>query len=114
MSAPTRAQVFAKLSTIIAAHSSTPIDSSTLTEATTLESLHLESLTLAMIVFDIEDAFGIEISYNANEDVADYHTLRDILNVVMTHIQHNQTIDNAAARLESPFAHHTVDDPLAR
>ena len=35
---------------------------------TALTDLKIESLDLAMIVFDIEDTFGIEIPYNANEE----------------------------------------------
>jgi nodulation protein F len=38
---------------------------------TALTDLKIESLDLAMIVFDIEDSFGIEIPYNANEEATD-------------------------------------------
>jgi len=41
---------------------------------TALTDLKIESLDLAMIVFDIEDTFGIEIPYNANEEAADFKT----------------------------------------
>ena len=42
---------------------------------TKLEELEIESLDLAMIVFDIEDSFGVEIPYNANEEVSDFKTI---------------------------------------
>jgi acyl carrier protein len=42
---------------------------------TKLEDLDIASLDLAMIVFDIEDTFGIAIPYNANEEVEDFKTV---------------------------------------
>ena len=35
-----------------------------------------------MIVFDIEDTFGIEIPYNANEEVADFKTVGSVVDRV--------------------------------
>ena len=35
-----------------------------------------------MIVFDIEDTFGIEIPYNANEDVEDFKTVGSVVEQV--------------------------------
>jgi acyl carrier protein/nodulation protein F len=32
-----------------------------------------------MIVFDIEDSFGIEIPYNANEEAADFKTVGSVV-----------------------------------
>ncbi|MEO0618754.1 MAG: phosphopantetheine-binding protein [Pseudomonadota bacterium] len=46
---------------------------------TKLEDLDIESLDLAMIVFDIEDSFGIEIPYNANEEVEDFKTVGSVV-----------------------------------
>lgn len=46
---------------------------------TKLEDLEIESLDLAMIVFDIEDSFGIEIPYNANEEVEDFKTVGTVV-----------------------------------
>ena len=46
---------------------------------TALTDLKIESLDLAMIVFDIEDGFGIEIPYNANEDVEDFKTVGSVV-----------------------------------
>ncbi len=49
---------------------------------TPLLDLDIESLDLAVIVFDIEDTFGIEIPYNANEEVEDFETVGSIANKV--------------------------------
>jgi acyl carrier protein/nodulation protein F len=35
-----------------------------------------------MIVFDIEDTFGIEIPYNANEEAADFKTVGSVVDRV--------------------------------
>ncbi len=42
---------------------------------TKLADLEIESLDLAVIVFDIEDTFNIQIPYNANEEVQDFSTV---------------------------------------
>ncbi|MEM7620303.1 MAG: acyl carrier protein [Pseudomonadota bacterium] len=49
---------------------------------TPLSELEIESLDLAVIVFDIEDTFGIEIPYNANEDVEDFATVGSVVEKV--------------------------------
>ena len=46
---------------------------------TALTDLKIELLDLAMIVFDIEDTFGIEIPYNANEEAADFKTVGSVV-----------------------------------
>jgi acyl carrier protein len=46
---------------------------------TKLADLEIESLDLAVIVFDIEDTFGIQIPYNANEDVGDFATVGSVV-----------------------------------
>ena len=43
---------------------------------TKLTDLEIESLDLAVIVFDIEDTFGIQIPYNANEEVSGFRNRR--------------------------------------
>ena len=50
--------------------------------STALTDLKIESLDLAMIVFDIEDTFGIEIPYNANEEVEDFKTVGSVVDRV--------------------------------
>jgi acyl carrier protein/nodulation protein F len=49
---------------------------------TPLSELAIESLDLAMIVFDIEDSFGIEIPYNANEETLDFKTVGTVVDRV--------------------------------
>ena len=49
---------------------------------TKLSELEIESLDLAMIVFDIEDTFSIEIPYNASEAVDDFATVGTIADKV--------------------------------
>lgn len=46
---------------------------------TKLSDLEIESLDLAVIVFDIEDKFGIQIPYNANEEVQDFATVGSVV-----------------------------------
>ncbi len=50
-----------------------------ITMETELTELEIESLDLAMIVFDIEDQFGVEIPYNANEEVEDFKTVGTVV-----------------------------------
>ncbi|MGI9387224.1 MAG: acyl carrier protein [Methyloligellaceae bacterium] len=54
---------------------------------TKLEELDIESLDLAMIVFDIEDSFGVEIPYNANEEVEDFKTVGSVVDRVSALIE---------------------------
>ena len=49
---------------------------------TELADLEIESLDLAVVVFDIEDAFDIQIPYNANEEVQDFATVGSIAGLV--------------------------------
>jgi len=49
---------------------------------TLISDLGIESLDLAVIVFDIEDTFGIEIPYNANEEVEEFMTVGSIASKV--------------------------------
>jgi acyl carrier protein len=67
------------------------------TKAVTLETplseLEIESLDLAVIVFDIEDTFGIEIPYNANEEVEAFATVGSVVDRVKSIINSS----NAAA-----------------
>src|SRR5215813_13286076 len=63
-------EVATKIIDILKKHMKEPRDDIGLNTA--LTDLKIESLDLAMIVFDIEDSFGIEIPYNANEEAADF------------------------------------------
>jgi acyl carrier protein len=49
---------------------------------TLISDLGIESLDLAVIVFNIEDTFDIEIPYNSNEEVEDFATVGSIANKV--------------------------------
>jgi len=69
--------VATKIVEILKKHMKEPRDDIALTTA--LTDLKIESLDLAMIVFDIEDTFGIEIPYNANEDVQDFKTVGSVV-----------------------------------
>lgn len=64
---------------------------------TKLEELEIESLDLAMIVFDIEDTFGIEIPYNANEEVEDFKTVGSVVERVRGLVQGDGASSGAAA-----------------
>jgi len=72
--------VATKIIDILKKHMKEPRDDISL--STELTDLSIESLDLAMIVFDIEDTFGIEIPYNANEDVEDFKTVGSVVDKV--------------------------------
>jgi acyl carrier protein len=73
-------EVATKIIEILKKHMKEPRDDISL--STALTDLKIESLDLAMIVFDIEDTFGIEIPYNANEDVGDFKTVGSVVDKV--------------------------------
>lgn len=73
-------EVATKIIDILKKHMKEPRDDISL--GTALTDLKIESLDLAMIVFDIEDGFGIEIPYNANEDVEDFKTVGSVVDRV--------------------------------
>lgn len=75
-------EVATKIIDILKKHMKEPRDDISL--STQLTDLKIESLDLAMIVFDIEDTFGIEIPYNANEDVEDFKTVGSVVDRVKT------------------------------
>lgn len=66
-----------KIIEILNKHMKEPRDDINL--STPLSDLRIESLDLAMIVFDIEDSFGIEIPYNANEEAAAFKTVGSVV-----------------------------------
>jgi nodulation protein F len=74
-------EVATKIVDILKKHMKEPRDDVGLDTA--LTDLKIESLDLAMIVFDIEDSFGIEIPYNANEsDAGDFKTVGSVVDRV--------------------------------
>jgi len=70
-------EVATKIIDILKKHMKEPRDDIGLNTA--LTDLKIESLDLAMIVFDIEDSFGIEIPYNANEEASDFNTVGSVV-----------------------------------
>ena len=72
--------VASKIVDILKKHMKEPMDNIAL--ATPLTDLKIESLDLAMIVFDIEDTFGVEIPYNANEEAGDFKTVGSVVDKV--------------------------------
>ncbi len=73
-------EVTTKIIEILKKHMKEPRDD--IDGSTALTDLKIESLDLAMIVFDIEDSFGIEIPYNANEEVEDFKTVGSVVDRV--------------------------------
>jgi len=73
-------EVATKIIDVLKKHMKTPKEDVGL--ATPLAELDIESLDLAMIVFDIEDSFGIEIPYNANEEAEDFKTVGSVVDRV--------------------------------
>ena len=70
--------------------------SKTITLETPLSDLEIESLDLAVIVFDIEDTFGIEIPYNANEEVEAFATVGSVVDRVQGVTSENKASGAAA------------------
>jgi acyl carrier protein len=67
-----------------------------ITLQTKLSDLEIESLDLAVIVFDIEDTFGIQIPYNANEEVEDFATVGSVVDRVKGLVAENRASGAAA------------------
>ena len=63
---------------------------------TKLTDLEIESLDLAVIVFDIEDTFGIQIPYNANEEVVDFATVGSVVERVNAVLAEQKASNTAA------------------
>jgi acyl carrier protein len=77
------ASIEAKVLDIIAAQAE--VDRSTVTPATELDALSLDSVDFVEVIFSVEDAFDISIPYNANEaDAAgaSFKTAGDIVKAV--------------------------------
>jgi nodulation protein F len=81
-------EVATKVIDILKKHMKEPRDDISLD--TQLTDLKIESLDLAMIVFDIEDGFGIEIPYNANEEVEAFKTVGSVVDRVKSLIAEKQ------------------------
>lgn len=89
-------EVAQKIVDILKKHMKEPRDDIGL--STALTDLKIESLDLAMIVFDIEDTFGIEIPYNANEEAGDFKTVGSVVDRVRALIPNSGTAAAAGAK----------------
>ena len=80
-----------KIIEILKKHMQEPRDDIDL--GTAMADLKIESIDLAMIVFELEDTFGIEISYNANdaEEAAAFNTVGSVVERVKNVIASNGT-----------------------
>lgn len=87
-------EVATKIIDILKKNMKEPSDSIAL--ETPLTDLDIESLDLAVIVFDIEDTFGIEIPYNANEEVEDFATVGSVVDKVKAIMSENKSSGAAA------------------
>ncbi|MEO0810512.1 MAG: acyl carrier protein [Pseudomonadota bacterium] len=71
-------EVSVKIIEILKKHMKEPRDD--IDTKTALADLQIESLDHAMIIFDIEDSFGIDIPYNANEEATeDFQTVGSVV-----------------------------------
>jgi acyl carrier protein len=86
--------VAAKIVTILKKNMKEPPE--TIALETKLSDLDIESLDLAVIVFDIEDTFGIQIPYNANEEVQDFATVGSVVERVKSIIAETKASGAAA------------------
>ncbi len=82
-------EVTTKIIDILKKHMKEPTD--TISADTALADLKIESIDLAMIVFDIEDSFQVEIPYNANEEVSDFKTVGTVVERVKSLIAEKQS-----------------------
>ncbi len=85
-----------KIIEILKKHMKEPRDDITL--ETAMADLKIESVDLALIIFEIEDAFGIEIPYNANdtEEASAFKTVGSVVERVKSVIA--STPSKAAAK----------------
>ncbi|MBX9925810.1 MAG: acyl carrier protein [Hyphomicrobiaceae bacterium] len=81
-------EVTTKIIEILKKHMKEPRDD--ISAGTALADLKIESIDLAMIVFDIEDSFQVEIPYNANEEVSDFKTVGTVVDRVKSLIAEKQ------------------------
>lgn len=82
-------EVTTKIVEILKKHMKEPPQTD-ITGETALADLKIESIDLAMIVFDIEDSFQVEIPYNANEEVSDFQTVGTVVDRVKALIAEKQ------------------------
>lgn len=77
-------EVSKKIIDILKKHMREPRDD--ISAETPLADLNIASIDLALIVFDIEDTFGIQIPYNANEEAQDFKTVGSVVDRVKAQV----------------------------
>jgi acyl carrier protein/nodulation protein F len=89
-------QTATKIIDILKKHMKEPRDDISLDTA--MADLKIESVDLALIIFEIEDAFGIEIPYNANdtEEASAFKSVGSVVDRVKSVIASTQS--KAAAK----------------
>lgn len=60
------------------------VDLSTITAASEFEELGLDSMDRVQLLFDAEEAFGVTFE---DEEVKDFHCVKDIIDYISTHHQ---------------------------
>jgi len=90
-------QTATKIIDILKKHMKEPRDDISLDTA--MADLKIESVDLALIIFEIEDAFGIEIPYNANdtEEASAFKSVGSVVDRVKSVIASTQSKATAKA-----------------
>ena len=60
-------------------------------EQTSLEELGLESLDVIEILFVLEEKFGVDLPFNANQDGGDLDTVQDVTTMLEAALAKRQT-----------------------
>ncbi len=58
------------------------IDRTQLTPETKLADLNISSLDMVDVIFELEDRFGVQLPFNANQSSASLQTLGDVIALV--------------------------------
>jgi len=56
-----------------------------------LQELGLESIDALEMIFDLEEKFGIQIPYNANNAATDFSTVGDVANAIQKLVDEKQS-----------------------
>jgi acyl carrier protein len=56
-----------------------------------LQELGLESIDALEMIFDLEEKFGIQIPYNANNAATDFSTVGDVTNAIQKLVDEKQS-----------------------
>jgi acyl carrier protein len=66
------------------------IERSTLSRATELSDVKLESIDMLEIIFEVEEKFNISVSYNANQGTSGgFKTAGDVVDFIKSHMTEN-------------------------